>query len=96
VRTVTTPRVSTADSGRRSITDQAKNDIRTYLMRQKNRVLIPQATNFASRRRRTPSRPPLMNFQVVSTKPFSRVTGTQELAQAPEAVGAAFTRHRIL
>ena len=31
-----------------------------------------------------------MNLQVVSTKPFTRVTGVPELAQAPEAVGAAF------
>jgi parvulin-like peptidyl-prolyl isomerase len=27
----------------------------------------------------------------VSTKPFTRVTGVQDLAQAPEAVGAAFS-----
>jgi len=27
----------------------------------------------------------------VKTKPFTRVTGVQELAQAPEAVGAAFS-----
>ncbi|HEX9250427.1 MAG TPA: hypothetical protein VF856_13055, partial [Gemmatimonadaceae bacterium] len=33
----------------------------------------------------------LLNMQVVSTKPFTRVTGVPELAQAPEAVGAAFT-----
>jgi parvulin-like peptidyl-prolyl isomerase len=32
-----------------------------------------------------------MNFQVVSPKPFTRVSGAQELAQSPEAVGAAFT-----
>ena len=32
-----------------------------------------------------------MGLQVVSTKPFTRVTGVPELAQAPEAVGAAFT-----
>ncbi|MFL5552113.1 MAG: peptidyl-prolyl cis-trans isomerase, partial [Gemmatimonadaceae bacterium] len=33
----------------------------------------------------------LLNMTIVSTKPFTRVTGVQELAQAPEAVGAAFT-----
>jgi parvulin-like peptidyl-prolyl isomerase len=32
-----------------------------------------------------------MGLQVISTKPFTRVTGVPELAQAPEAVGAAFT-----
>jgi len=30
-------------------------------------------------------------MQVVSTKFFTRVTGTPELAQAPEAVGAAYS-----
>jgi parvulin-like peptidyl-prolyl isomerase len=29
-------------------------------------------------------------MHVVSTKPFTRVTGVPELAQAPEAVGAAY------
>ena len=74
--------------------DQAKSDIRTYLMRQKKiDALIPQATNFAkvAAAGSLESAAKLMNFQVVNTKPFSRVTGTQELAQAPEAVGAAFT-----
>jgi parvulin-like peptidyl-prolyl isomerase len=31
-----------------------------------------------------------MGMQIVSTKSFTRVTGVPELAQAPEAVGAAF------
>jgi parvulin-like peptidyl-prolyl isomerase len=32
-----------------------------------------------------------MNMQTTGTKFFTRVTGTPELAQAPEAVGAAFS-----
>ena len=74
--------------------EQAKNDIRTYLMRQKKvDALIPQATNFAkvAAASSLESAAKLMNLQVVNTKPFTRVTGSQELAQAPEAVGAAFT-----
>ncbi|HET7612675.1 MAG TPA: peptidyl-prolyl cis-trans isomerase, partial [Gemmatimonadaceae bacterium] len=74
--------------------DQAKQDIRTYLMRQKKvDALIPQARNFAkvAAASSLESAAKLMGMQVVSTKPFTRVTGVQELAQAPEAVGAAFS-----
>ena len=74
--------------------DQAKSDIRTYLMREKKiDALMPQATNFAkvAAASSLESASKLLNMQVVSTKPFTRVTGAQELAQAPEVVGAAFT-----
>ena len=74
--------------------DQAKSDIRTYLMRQKKiDALMPQATNFAkvAAAGTLESASKLLNMQLVSTKTFTRVTGVQELAQAPEAVGAAFT-----
>jgi len=74
--------------------DQAKQDIRTYLMRQKKvDALIPQARNFAkvAAASSLESAAKLMGLQVVSTKPFTRVTGVQELAQTPEAVGAAFS-----
>jgi peptidyl-prolyl cis-trans isomerase D len=74
--------------------DQAKQDIRTYLLRQKKvDALMPQARNFAkvAGASSLESAAKLLNMQVVSTKPFTRVTGAPELAQAPEAVGAAFT-----
>ena len=74
--------------------DDAKRDIRTYLMRQKKiDALLPQATNFAkvAAAGTLESAAKLMNMQVVVTKFFTRVTGTPELAQAPEAVGAAFS-----
>ena len=74
--------------------DQAKQDIRTYLLRQKKvDALLPQARNFAkvAGASSLESAAKLLNMQVVSTKPFTRVTGVPELAQAPEAVGAAFT-----
>src|SRR6266403_1334919 len=74
--------------------DQAKQDIRTYLLRQKKvDALLPQARNFAkvAAASSLESAAKLLNMQVVSTKPFTRVTGVPELAQAPEAVGAAFT-----
>src|SRR5204863_1885444 len=74
--------------------DQAKNDIRSYLLRQKKiDALIPQARNFAkvAAASTLESAAKLMNLQIVNTKYFTRVTGTQELAQAPEAVGAAYT-----
>ena len=74
--------------------DQAKQDIRTYLMRQKKvDALIPQARNFAkvAAASSLESAAKLMGMQVVSTKPFTRITGVKELAQAPEAVGAAFS-----
>ena len=74
--------------------DQAKQDIRTYLLRQKKiDALLPQARNFAkvAAASSLEGASKLMNMQVVSTKPFTRVTGVPELAQAPEAVGAAYT-----
>lgn len=74
--------------------DQAKNDIRTYLMRQKKvDALIPQARNFAkvAAASSLESAAKLLNMQITSTRPFTRVTGVPELAQAPEAVGAAFS-----
>ena len=74
--------------------DQAKNDIRTYLMRQKKvDALIPQARNFAkvAAASSLESAAKLLNMQITSTQPFTRVTGVPELAQAPEAVGAAFS-----
>jgi peptidyl-prolyl cis-trans isomerase D len=73
--------------------DQAKQDIRTYLLRQKKvDALLPQAGNFAkvAAAGSLESASKLMGMQVVNTKPFTRVTGVPELAQAPEAVGAAF------
>jgi len=74
--------------------DQAKNDIRAYLLRQKKiDALMPQATNFAkvAAASSLESAAKLMNMQLVTPKYFTRVSGVQELAQAPEAVGAAFT-----
>ena len=74
--------------------DDAKRDIRTYLMRQKKiDALLPQATNFAkvAAAGTLEAAGKLMNMPTVSTKFFTRVTGTPELAQAPEAVGAAFS-----
>jgi peptidyl-prolyl cis-trans isomerase D len=74
--------------------DQAKQDIRTYLVRQKKiDALIPQATNFAkvAAGSSLESAAKLLNMGVVKTNPFTRVTGVPELAQLPEAVGAAFT-----
>ena len=74
--------------------DRAKQDIRTYLMKQKKLdVLMPQAANFAkvAAASSLESAAKLMSMEVVKTKPFTRVTGVPELAQLPEAVGAAFT-----
>lgn len=74
--------------------NQAKQDIRTYLIRQKKiDALVPQATNFAkvAAASSLEAAAKLMNMEVVKTKPFTRVTGVPELAQLPEAVGAAFT-----
>jgi peptidyl-prolyl cis-trans isomerase D len=74
--------------------DVAKRDIRTVLMRQKKiDALMPQATNFAkvAAGGTLESAAKLLNMQVVKTKPFTRITGVPELAQLPEAVGAAFT-----
>ncbi len=74
--------------------DQAKNDIRTYLVRQKKiEALVPQAANVAkiAAASSLEQAAKVTNLQVVKTKAFTRVTGVPELAQAPEAVGAAFT-----
>jgi peptidyl-prolyl cis-trans isomerase D len=74
--------------------DQAKQDIRAYLLRQKKiDALLPQARNFAkvAAAGTLESAAKLLNMTIVSTKPFTRVTGAPELTQAPEAIGAAFT-----
>jgi peptidyl-prolyl cis-trans isomerase D len=74
--------------------DEAKQDIRTYLLRQKKiDALMPQARNFAkvAAASSLEQAGKLMSLQVVNTKPFTRITGVPELAQAPEAVGAAFS-----
>jgi len=74
--------------------DVAKNDIRTFLVNQKKvDALVPQATNFAkvAAASTLESAAKLLNMEVVSSKPFTRVTGVPELAQLPAAVGAAFT-----
>jgi peptidyl-prolyl cis-trans isomerase D len=74
--------------------DQAKNDIRTFLLSQKKiDALVPQARNFAkvAAASTLESAAKLMGLEVVKTKPFTRVTGVPELARFPEAVGAAFT-----
>jgi len=74
--------------------DQAKQDIRTYFMRRKKiDALVPQATSFAkvAAASSLEGAAKLINMEVVKTKPFTRVTGVPELAQLPEAVGAAFT-----
>jgi len=74
--------------------DRAKQDIRAYLLKKKKTdALLPQAQNFAkvAAASSLEQAAKLLNMQVVSTKPFTRITGVPELAQAPEAVGAAFT-----
>ena len=74
--------------------DQAKGDIRSYLLRQKKiDALLPQARNFAkvAAASNLESAAKLMNMAVVNTKYFTRINGAQELAPSPEAVGAAFT-----
>ncbi len=74
--------------------DQAKNDIRSYLLRAKKiDALLPQAGNFAkvAAASNLESAAKLMKMELVKTKPFTRVTGVPELSQFPEAVGAAFT-----
>ena len=74
--------------------DQAKNEIRVYLLRQKKiDALLPQARNYAkvAAASSLESAGNLMGLKVITTKPFTRVTGVPELAQAPEAVGAGFT-----
>jgi peptidyl-prolyl cis-trans isomerase D len=87
-------RLDSLTSGGTLTLDQAKQDIRTYLMRQKKLdALMPQATNFAkvAAGSSLESAAKLMNMEVTKTKPFTRVTGVPELANLPEAVGAAFT-----
>lgn len=74
--------------------DQAKNDVRTFLVGQKKiEKLLPQAGKFAkvAAASSLESAGKLMGLEVVKTKPFTRVTGVPELARFPEAVGAAFT-----
>jgi len=74
--------------------DQAKRDIRTYLVRQKKiEALVPQARNFAkvAAASSLESAAQLMKLTVLKPKPFTRVTGAPELTQLPEAVGAAFS-----
>jgi peptidyl-prolyl cis-trans isomerase D len=74
--------------------EQAKGDIRTFLVNQKKiDLLVPQARKFAgvAAAGTLESAAQLMNMPVVKTKPFTRITGVPELAQYPEAVGAAFT-----
>lgn len=74
--------------------DQAKQDIRTFLVRQKKiDALVPPAANFAkvAAASSLESAAKVMNMDVIRTKPFTRITGVPELAQLPEAVGAAFS-----
>jgi peptidyl-prolyl cis-trans isomerase D len=74
--------------------DQAKSDIRAFLISQKKiDLLVPQATNFAkvAAASNLESAAKLLNMEVVKTKSFTRVTGVPELTRTPEAVGAAFT-----
>src|SRR6266513_544529 len=74
--------------------DDAKRDIRTYLLRQKKiDALIPQARNFAkvAAASTLESAAKLMNMEFVKTKQFTRITGVPELADFHAAVGAACT-----
>ena len=74
--------------------DKAKADIRTFLLRQKKiDLLMPQARNFAKAAAggSLEQAAQLMNMELAKTKLFTRITGVPELAQYPEAVGAAFT-----
>jgi peptidyl-prolyl cis-trans isomerase D len=74
--------------------DQAKADIRTYLIRQKKvDALVPQATNFAkvAAASSLESAAKLLNQKIIKPKPFTRVSGSPELTNLPEAVGAAFS-----
>ena len=84
---------SLTPGGTRSL-DDAKADIRTFLIRQKKiDALMPQATNYAkvAAASTLESAAGLMRLKVDTTKFFTRVSGVPELSQAPEAVGAAFT-----
>lgn len=74
--------------------DQAKGDIRTYLMRQKKiDALLPQARNFAkvAAASSLESAAQLMGQKILKPKAFTRATGAPELTNLPEAVGAAFS-----
>ena len=74
--------------------DQAKNDVRTFLVSQKKiDMLLPQARNFAkvAAASSLESAAKLMRMDIVKTKSFTRVTGVPELSDFPEGVGAAFT-----
>jgi peptidyl-prolyl cis-trans isomerase D len=87
-------RLDSLTKGGTQTLDEAKQEIRTYLMRQKKvDALLPQARNFAkvAAASTLESAAKLMGMQVESTKPFTRVTGVPDLAPAPEAVGAAFS-----
>lgn len=73
--------------------DQAKSEIRAFLMRGKKiDALMPQATNFAKVAAATTleSAAKLMGQRIEKPQPFTRVTGAPELTNLPEAVGAAF------
>ncbi len=73
--------------------DQAKSEIRAFLMRGKKiEALMPRATNFAkvAAAGSLESAASLMKQRIVKTQPFTRVTGSPELTNLPEAVGAAF------
>ncbi|HEU4749125.1 MAG TPA: peptidyl-prolyl cis-trans isomerase [Gemmatimonadaceae bacterium] len=74
--------------------DQAKVDIRPYLMRQKKiDMLIPRARNFAkvAAAGSLESAAQLMGLKILEPKAFTRATGAPELTNLPEAVGAAFS-----
>ena len=74
--------------------DQAKADIRRYLVRQKKvDALVPQATNFAkvAAASSLESAAKLLNQKIIKPAPFTRVSGAPELTNLPEAVGAAFS-----
>ena len=73
--------------------DQAKADIRTYLMRQKKiDALLPRARNFAkvAAASSLESAAQLMAQKIIKPKAFTRASGAPELTNLPEAVGAAF------
>lgn len=87
-------RLDSLTRGRTLTLEEAKQDIRPYLIRQKKiDALLPQARNYAkvAAASSLEQAAKLLNMHVVNTKPFTRVTGVPELAQAPEAVGAAFS-----
>ena len=74
--------------------DQAKADIRRFLVRQKKvDALLPQATNFAkvAAASSLESAANLLNQKIIKPSPFTRVSGAPELTNLPEAVGAAFS-----